>query len=116
MAKNDEAQFDSKNDGEEGHVKIAELAREYTAEALQTLAFLMRYGKNDQVRLAAANALLDRGYGKPPAQVDVSAQSRVDVIFLTEAELRQALLDRGMPAGLLPPPLASEDENDSDKS
>jgi hypothetical protein len=91
---------------EDGDLNIAELAREYTAEALETLAWLMRFGKTDQVRLGAATALLDRGHGKPLAQVDVSTHDRVDVVFRDEEELRQALLERGMPMALLPPPLA----------
>jgi hypothetical protein len=42
------------------------LARAYTAEALQTLAEIMRdEGATAAARVAASNALLDRGYGKP---------------------------------------------------
>jgi hypothetical protein len=44
------------------------LARERTVEALETLTELMRKGSPDSVRAYAANAILDRGYGKPPAQ------------------------------------------------
>lgn len=50
--------------------KISELARSYTNEALQTLVDLMRNGKDERVRGTAAQALLDRGWGK--ARVDVS--------------------------------------------
>lgn len=45
-------------------IKLA--AQEYGIEALETLAKVMRNTKADpRARVAAANALLDRGYGKP---------------------------------------------------
>ena len=44
---------------------ISELARAYTREALDTLVDVARTGKSDASRVAAANALLDRGFGKP---------------------------------------------------
>ena len=45
---------------------IRDVAREYTADAIKTLVEVM--GDNTQpapARVSAANALLDRGYGKP---------------------------------------------------
>lgn len=44
---------------------LRELARQYTPEALATLAQIMTTGESEAARVAAANALLDRGYGKP---------------------------------------------------
>ena len=49
--------------------RVAELAQSYTAEAIDTLVELMRYGKDDRVRGTAAQALLDRGWGKPEVEV-----------------------------------------------
>lgn len=43
---------------------IKELAREYSAEAIKRLVSWMR-SKNPRASVLAANALLDRGYGKP---------------------------------------------------
>jgi hypothetical protein len=43
--------------------EVETLARTYTVEALETLADLMRNGSSDNVRAAAANALLNRGWG-----------------------------------------------------
>ncbi len=40
-------------------------AQRYTAEALNTLAAIMRAGENEAARIAASKELLDRGYGKP---------------------------------------------------
>ena len=46
--------------------EIKELAQEYGPEALATLAGIMRdAAAPHQARVAASNALLDRGYGKP---------------------------------------------------
>ena len=48
---------------------VIELARGYTTEALETLVELMRDGKDERVRGTAAQALLDRGWGKPKVEL-----------------------------------------------
>jgi Family of unknown function (DUF5681) len=53
-----------KADGE-----IRELARQHTAAALATLAEICQSGENESARVAAANALLDRAWGKPAVPV-----------------------------------------------
>jgi hypothetical protein len=45
---------------------LRSLARSHTEMCVQTLAGLARNATSDQVRLAAAEALLSRGWGKPP--------------------------------------------------
>ena len=50
-------------------VRVAELARSYTSEAIETLVHLMRHGKDERVRGTAAQVLLDRGWGKPKFEV-----------------------------------------------
>jgi hypothetical protein len=48
--------------------EVKELARAHTAEAIQTLVSIMTNPKSaPAARVSAANALLDRGYGKPPS-------------------------------------------------
>ena len=47
--------------------RLSELAKTYTEEALQTLVDVARNGRTDAARVSAANALLDRAYGKPTA-------------------------------------------------
>jgi hypothetical protein len=49
---------------------LGELARAHTAEALQAILSTLRNTDSDTARIAAANALLDRGYGKPSQSVD----------------------------------------------
>ena len=53
--------------------RVAELARSYTSEAIDTLVDLMRNGRDERVRGTAAQALLDRGWGKPKVEVVTEA-------------------------------------------
>ena len=71
--------------------KVADLARSYTTEAIDTLVVLMRTGKDERVRGTAAQALLDRGWGK--AKVEVATDEMQDYIAALMAvneRLRQA--------------------------
>ena len=61
--------------------KVAELARSYTVEAVETLVDLMRHSKDDRVRGTASQALLDRGWGKAKVEVATSGgQSYIEAI------------------------------------
>ena len=63
------------------HHRVAELARSYTVEAIDTLVELMRGGKDERVRGTAAQALLDRGWGKAKVEVVTGAEgSYLDVL------------------------------------
>src|SRR5918997_6095082 len=67
--------------------EVAELARVHTAEALDTLAEVMRNIKAPaSARVMAANAILDRGHGKAPQHIETE---RLDL--LTDAELEREL-------------------------
>ena len=55
----------------ENKATLAELARSHTTEALETLVDVMKHGKTPSARVAAASAILDRGYGKPPAVLEI---------------------------------------------
>ena len=50
--------------------RLSELAKTYTEEALDTLVDVARNGRTDAARVSAANALLDRAYGKPAVKED----------------------------------------------
>ena len=63
--------------------RVAELARSYTLEAIDTLVELMREGKDERVRGTAAQALLDRGWGK--AKVAVVTEGKQDYIAALQA-------------------------------
>ena len=50
--------------------EVKELAREHTGAAIETLVSIMSNPKAaPAARVSAANALLDRGYGKPPQHI-----------------------------------------------
>ncbi len=51
--------------------EIREYAQQYTVEALEGLAQIARTSTSDAARVAAWNALLDRGHGKPIQGVDL---------------------------------------------
>ena len=67
---------------EVGHVK--ELARQYTEEAIRTLAELMRTGKPDRTRVAAAEALLDRAWGRPAQAITGEDGGALEIRFVTQ--------------------------------
>lgn len=53
-------------------LELAELARGYTADALETLVSLMSDGRAPPAaRVAAAMAILDRGWGRPPQALEI---------------------------------------------
>jgi hypothetical protein len=66
--------------------EIRSLARSYTEMAIQSLAGIAQNGESESAKVAAANALLDRGWGKPaqpvtgeddgPIQLTVTWQSK----------------------------------------
>ena len=72
-----------------GHVR--ELAKQYTPEAIETLAEIMNNtDATPAARVAAANALLDRGWGKPDQAVSIEhGQSLLSI--LDEIERRSEL-------------------------
>src|SRR5215211_3967901 len=45
--------------------EVRDLARQHTPEAIATLAKIMTEGTSEAARIAAATAMLDRGWGKP---------------------------------------------------
>ncbi|GEO18235.1 DUF5681 domain-containing protein [Microvirga aerophila] len=79
--------------------EVETLARTYTVEALETLANLMRNGASDNVRMAAANALLNRGWGLPRQAIDGSLAiapappKPIERMSLAEVEAELAILD-----------------------
>lgn len=54
----------------EAGATISEMAREYTRDALMALVVIAQSGESEAARVSAANALLDRGYGKAPQAIE----------------------------------------------
>jgi hypothetical protein len=82
---------------------VADAAREVTEEAINTLVTIMKNPKAPAAaRISAAQALLDRGYGKPAQAIQVSAQP--DLTHLSDNDLET--LERILrPPGFPPPAL-----------
>ena len=49
--------------------EVRQLSRQHTALAVQTLAHIVEHGHSEMAQIAAANALLDRGWGRPTQPV-----------------------------------------------
>ncbi len=65
---------------------VQELARENTVEAMETLIAICNDKKvSPNARVAAANAILDRGWGKAPATVNVNGPRRA--VDMSDEEL-----------------------------
>ena len=73
--------------------RVAELARTYTTEAIDTLVDLMRNAKDDRVRGTAAQALLDRGWGK--AKVEVVTAEEPDTYLAALQAVSERVKARG---------------------
>lgn len=72
---------------------MAELAKEHTEAALSTLVSVMKSAEaTDSARVAAANSILDRGYGKPLQESKVTVEKR-DATDWTRDELVAFLRD-----------------------
>jgi hypothetical protein len=50
---------------------LSELAREHTREAIAALVTIMTGNGSEAARISAANALLDRGWGRPRQEMEV---------------------------------------------
>lgn len=55
---------------------LTELARKHTTVAIEALVEVASGGDSDAARVSAANALLDRGYGKPKQSVDHTSNNQ----------------------------------------
>ena len=62
-----------------GVMDVRLIAREWTPDSIQTLADIMKdVAAPPASRVAAANSLLDRGWGKPAQTVDATVHNKFD--------------------------------------
>ena len=59
---------------------LRELAALHSEGCIAVLVELRDHAEAESVRLAAANALLDRGHGRPRQEIDVHDEGRVTII------------------------------------
>jgi hypothetical protein len=73
---------------------LEELARGHTETGLIVVVLLAQASESDSARVAAANALLDRGYGKPRQGVEHSGPNGAEIevnVNLTTSDRARAL-------------------------
>lgn len=76
---------DSKENYGETPTEIRSLARSHTRSAILALAGVMRSkDATHAARVSAANALLDRGWGKPPQALENGADGALELIHRIE--------------------------------
>ena len=74
---------------------VQQLARQKSPEAINTLSNIMHDEKAPPAaRVAAANALLDRGYGKPTQPISQTV-AKVDPSTITDEELAAIAMNGG---------------------
>lgn len=65
---------------------LRELAAVHSEDCIAVLVELRDHAEAEQVRLAAANSLLDRGHGRPRQELDVNQNQGLRVIVYGPAE------------------------------
>ena len=68
--------------------RVRDAAREHTETALAVLVKIATEGESETARVAAANAILDRGYGKPSQPVDGDGEGGAVPVGLTVQFIR----------------------------
>lgn len=58
---------------------IKAAAQQYTTEAVEALATIMRDSESDAAKVAAIKEILDRGHGKARQSMDIDANLALDV-------------------------------------
>jgi hypothetical protein len=70
---------------------VMEAAQSFTTDALSTLAEIMRNPEHPAAaRVSAANALLDRGHGKPTQSVELDGSLDIEAHI---SEIRRTVVD-----------------------
>jgi hypothetical protein len=77
-------------------VHVRELARKYTEDAIRVLVEIALTGKKESARAAAAEALLDRAWGRPSQALEVSGDAGLRIVI---SERVAAALEAGRSGG-----------------
>lgn len=73
---------------------LSDLARQHTATALKVLVDVAKDGESESARVAAANAILDRAYGKPRQSHEHSGPGGAPMQFVDLTRLSGDQLDQ----------------------
>jgi hypothetical protein len=74
-------------------VDIAALARKHGPKCVEVVFNLMTRAKDPKIKLAAAIALLDRGFGRPKQELDVNASSTIQLHLVAARMVSGQLLE-----------------------
>jgi hypothetical protein len=69
---------------------LSDLAKEHTPAAVQVLATIMTEGESEQARVAAATAILDRGWGRPMQNLELEIKDTETAAAVLEAARKRA--------------------------
>ena len=89
-------------------VELRGAAQAYTADALKTLHEICTGGQSEAARVAAACAILDRAYGKPSQQLDVTTNATFHAVEPASATLAWLEQVIGVAEGRPLPPASKE--------
>jgi hypothetical protein len=82
--------------------EIAKYTLQYAYEAFDRLVEIMRdVEAPGAARVLAASKILDRALGTAPKHGDVTALRHTEIVYQSAAELRQQLINEGVPEVLL---------------
>ncbi len=85
------------NGGRPKGATVTTLARTYTDRAIQLLGAVMEDERSPQAaRVTAAQALLDRGWGKAPIQIDLNVRAKFDDFLRDVGVLADHQRDQGL--------------------
>jgi hypothetical protein len=70
-------------------VNVQELARQHTEQAVRTLVEALR---DPKLKVQAAQALLDRGWGRPPQTIHTEGQTSITLLHLAAAQMASSEL------------------------
>jgi hypothetical protein len=91
--------------------EFAKYALQYAYKALDVLVEVAEDVEAPAAaRVSAAAKILDRALGKAPEHVDVTALHHTEIVYRSAAEIKQELINRGVPEFLLE--YSSKDSND----
>jgi len=74
--------------------KVHELFRPHTQEAVRALVDIMKSGASERARVAAAEVVLDRGWGKAPSTLALTSPNDVpELASLADDELTKRMIE-----------------------
>jgi hypothetical protein len=74
-------------------VDIAALARKHGTKCIEVVVRLMTRSKDEKIKLAAAIALLDRGFGRPKQEMDINSNSTIELHLVAARAISASLIE-----------------------